>query len=89
MKSIINLGNIPLVNNLFDKQQDSLKAKKFPLEIVELNELLMKLTVDIDSKEMFSNYLYKSSINLPYVKHCEKMWEDLKLFISQILMVRM
>ena len=40
----------------------------------------MKLTVDIDSKEMFSNYLYKSSINLPYVKHCEKMWEDLKLF---------
>lgn len=80
MKKIINLGNLPLVNNLYCSKKKSINAKRFPLEIMEIDNLIMKLTLDIDSKEMFSNYLYKSSINLPYIKHCEKMWEDLKSF---------
>jgi hypothetical protein len=80
MKKIINLGDLPLVNNLYCSKKESINAKRFPLEIMEIDNLIMKLTLDIDSKEMFSNYLYKSSINLPYIKHCEKMWEDLKSF---------
>jgi hypothetical protein len=80
MKSIINLGDIPLVNNLTNTQQDSFDCKRYPLEIFELDNLIMKLGVDIKSEKMFSNYLYRSSVNAPYVKHCEKMWDDVKKF---------
>lgn len=78
MKEIIDLGNIPLVNNLFDSAESSLNAKRFPLRIIEDDNLIMKLDTEIDSDEMFSNYLYRSSVNLPYIEHCKKMWEEIK-----------
>jgi len=80
MKEIIDLSNIPLVNNLFDSRELSLNAKKFPLRIVEDDHLIMKLDTEIDSDEMFGNYLYRSSINLPYIEHCKKMWEEIKIY---------
>lgn len=80
MKEIIDLGNIPLVNNLFDSAESSLNAKRFPLRIIEDDNLIMKLDTEIDSDEMFSNYLYRSSVNLPYIEHCKKMWEEIKIY---------
>lgn len=83
MKSIINLGNIPLVNNLLNTKEESINCKRYPLEIFQLDNLIMKLGAEINSEKMFSNYLYRSSVNIPYVKHCEKMWEDIKKFNPQ------
>lgn len=81
MKSIIDLGHLPLVNNLFNSKKESLKAKKFPLKIIEKNNnYIMKLDTEVKSEKMFSTYLYRSSINLPYIKHCEKMWETVKKY---------
>jgi len=77
MKKIIDLGNLPLVNNLCDTKGEALNAKRFPLIINEYENKLMKLNAEINSDEMFSTYLYRSSVNAPYVKHCEKMWDDI------------
>jgi len=79
-KEIIDLGNLPLVNNLFKTKDESLKAKKFGLRVVEDLNLLMRLDVEIPSNEMFEQYLYRSSINKPYIDHCRNMWGYLENF---------
>jgi hypothetical protein len=40
----------------------------------------MKLDTDVDADEMFSTYLYRSSVNRPYYEHCQQMWRDLSRF---------
>jgi hypothetical protein len=82
-KEIIDLGNLPLVNNLCATQQESINAKRFTLRVIEKDNLLMKLDTEIPSEEMFEEYLYRSSINIPYIKHCEIMWEYAKQFNPQ------
>lgn len=79
-KEIINLGDIPLVNNLFLTKEEALSAKKYELKIVEKDNLLMKLSMEISPDELFSNYLYRSSVNKPYIDHCCKMWDYVKSF---------
>ena len=79
-KEIIDLGNLPVVNNLIKTKDESLKAKKFGLRIVEDLNLLMRLDVEIPSNEMFEQYLYRSSINKPYIDHCRNMWRYLENF---------
>ena len=80
MKKIIDLGNLPLVNNLCDTRDEALRAKRYPLAIHEHENKVMKLNAEINSDEMFSTYLYRSSINIPYIKHCEKMWEQIEKY---------
>lgn len=85
MKEIIDLGNIPLVNNLFDSVKESINAKRFPLRIIQEKNLIMKLDTEIDSDEMFANYLYRSAINLPYIEHCKKMWKEVEKYNPKII----
>jgi novobiocin biosynthesis protein NovU/D-mycarose 3-C-methyltransferase len=74
----LNLGNIPLVNNLCATRDESLNAKKFPLAIQFFTKsTLTCLTEYIDKDSMFLNYLYKSGVNKPYLIHCQKMYEYL------------
>jgi hypothetical protein len=80
IKEIINLGELPLVNNLFKTKEESLNAKRFGLKIIEDSNLLMKLDVEIQSDEMFEEYLYRSSINKPYIDHCREMWKYIENF---------
>lgn len=80
IKEIIDLGNLPLVNNLFKTKKESLNAKKFGLKIIEEINLLMKLDIEIPSEEMFGEYLYRSSVNQPYIDHCRKMWSYVQNF---------
>jgi hypothetical protein len=79
-KEIINLGKLPLVNNLFNSKEESLNAKRFDLRIIQKENYLMKLDTEISSRDMFETYLYRSSINKPYVEHCKKMWNYAKKF---------
>jgi 2-polyprenyl-3-methyl-5-hydroxy-6-metoxy-1,4-benzoquinol methylase len=79
-KEIINLGNLPLVNNLFKSQSDSINTKKYGLKVIQEDNLLMKLDIEIPSKDMFETYLYRSSINKPYAYHCIKMWSYINNF---------
>jgi C-methyltransferase C-terminal domain/Methyltransferase domain len=71
----LNLGSVPLVNNLCTTKEESLKCQKFPLAIQFFPESqLTSLTEIVDKESLFLNYLYRSGVNKPYLDHCAKMY---------------
>jgi len=81
--TLIDLGKIPLVNNLCDTAEDSLDAEEFPLKLLIEDDLTIFLDTKIDPAKMFSNYLYRSTINVPYIEHCKKMWHGIKSMLPE------
>ena len=80
----LDLGCVPLVNNLCNTREESLNCKKYPLSIQFFSESrLTCLTEYIEKDQLFLNYLYKSGINKPYLDHCAKMYDH----ISQVLIL--
>ena len=78
-----DLGFIPLVNNLSDNRTDSINAERFPLNINYYESShLSSLDFAVDSELLFSHYLFKSSINIPYYKHCQNMFISAQKFVS-------
>lgn len=77
-KVLLDLGNQPLVNNLFYSKEESLSAKKYPMSATIDNNLLIKLNISIPPEKLYESYLYHSSVNKPYLFHCQKMWHSLK-----------
>lgn len=79
LKKYLDLGQMPLSNNLADSTLDSFDVKRFPLEVLFCEECsLSQLSVVIDANEMFGHYVYRSSINKGYVNHCRIMAKELK-----------
>ena len=70
LKRVISLGYQPLANNLLSKKDS--KCELYPLE---MNYCLdchnCQLSVVVDPKKMFSNYLYLSSTSKSFRKHFE------------------
>lgn len=76
----LNLGLVPLVNNLCETKEESLSCKRFPLAIQRFSESnLTTLTEAVNKDDLFSNYLYSSGVNKPYLVHCSEMYD----FLSQ------
>ena len=74
----LNLGKVPLVNNLCDTKEESLQCQKFPLAIQFFPESkLTTLTEIVNKDNLFLNYLYKSGVNKPYLNHCAEMYDYL------------
>ena len=74
----LNLGNVPLVNNLCDSREESLAVEKFPLAIQLFPESRLTCLTDVvDKDRLFLNYLYRSSVNKPYLDHCANMYDYL------------
>jgi len=68
LKRVISLGYQPLANNLLNNKSD--KYNKYPLELNVCEECFnCQLSVSVDSKEMFSNYLYQSSTSEKFRNH--------------------
>lgn len=80
MKTILDLGSIPLVNNLLDTKEESLAATKYELCIKEDSDMIMHLSKKLDTSLMFSNYLYRSSTSAPFIEHCRNMYFETKIF---------
>lgn len=79
--SYFTLGNVPLVNNLCDTQEDSLTVDRFPLTLNYYpTSGLTSLDFAVDGNLLFSHYLYKSSVNIPYIEHCKKMFEFIQTY---------
>jgi len=79
----LNLGNIPLVNNLCETREESLFSQKFPLAIQFFPKSSLTCLTEIVNKDnLFLNYLYRSGVNKPYLDHCEKMYEYLSRYID-------
>lgn len=79
----LNLGNVPLVNNLCATREESLTVEKFPLAIQLFPEgKLTCLTDIVDKDKLFLNYLYRSSVNKPYLQHCSQMYDYVTNFVE-------
>lgn len=76
-KSIIylDLGLMPLVNNLNNTMEESLNCLRYPLAVQLFKESgLSSLTAEIEPNILYQHYLYKSGVSQPYIDHCEEMF---------------
>ena len=70
LKRVISLGYQPLANNLLNNKNE--KDELYPLEVNYCpNCHNCQLSVVVDPKKMFSNYLYLSSTSKTFRKHFE------------------
>jgi SAM-dependent methyltransferase len=75
----LDLGMMPLSNGLKDVKEAALFCERLPLKVLFCEECgLSQLSVVVDPEVMFGHYLYRSSINRPYVQHCREMAKYLK-----------
>ena len=82
LKRVISLGYQPLANNLLNKKNE--KCELYPLEVNYCEKCHnCQLSVAVDPKKMFTNYLYTSSTSKVFRKHfveaAKKYTKDLKL----------
>ena len=71
LKRVVSLGYQPLANNLLKKKGE--KYETYPLEINFCEKCYnCQLSVAVDPKKMFENYLYRSSTSKIFLKHFEK-----------------
>ena len=77
LKEYIDLGMLPLSNNLLDSP-DAV-AERYPLKVLLCEDCgLSQLSIVIDPSTLFSHYVYRSSINEGYRNHCREMAKQLK-----------
>ena len=82
LKRVVSLGYQPLANNLISKKDE--KCDLYPLEVNYCNKCHnCQLSVAVDPKKMFSNYLYTSSTSKVFRNHfvdaAKKYSKELKL----------
>ena len=71
LKRVISLGYQPLANNLLKKKTD--KPELYPLEVNYCGNCHnCQLSIAVDPKKMFLNYLYTSSTSKVFREHFEK-----------------
>lgn len=79
----LDLGEMPLVNNLNSTKEESLNCEKFPLAVQIFKESgLSTLTVEVDPTVLYSNYLYKSGVSKPYIDHCVEMFKFVDTYLN-------
>ena len=70
LKRVISLGFQPLANNLINSKKET--TQLYPLEMNFCKKCYnCQLSVNVDAKKMFSNYLYLSSTTKTFRKHFE------------------
>ena len=68
LKRVVSLGYQPLANNLLDKKNE--KYELYPLEMNYCSKCHnCQLSVAVDPKKLFSNYLYTSSTSQSFKNH--------------------
>jgi nucleoside-diphosphate-sugar epimerase len=82
LKRVVSLGYQPLANNLLNKKDE--KCDLYPLEVNFCEKCYnCQLSVAVDPKKMFSNYLYTSSTSKSFKEHfinaANKYVKDFKL----------
>ena len=81
--SYLDLGLIPLVNNLNNTKQESLNCDKYPLVVDYYSESkLSMLSVVVDPNILFAHYVYKSGTSQPYIEHCKEMYGYISRFTT-------
>ena len=79
LKPYLDLGKIPLANNLFKTQEEAINAPRLPLVVAWCENCgLSQLTEVVSGRQLFRNYTYRSSVNKGYIDHCHQMALELK-----------
>ncbi len=74
LRKYLDLGLMPLANNLADDPQTAKDIDRYPLQVSFCAECsLSQTTVVIDPSKLFGHYTYRSSISKGYVSHCREM----------------
>ena len=80
LKRVVSLGYQPLANNLLNKKEE--ECELYPLELNYCSKCFnCQLSIAVDPKKMFSNYLYTSSTSLSFRNH---FVEASKNYIKQL-----
>jgi hypothetical protein len=75
----INLGNLPMPNNLLSSQEEAINVIRFPLKVNYCNNCkLSQLNEVVDPRILFSHYVYKSGVSQGYINHCKQMVNEFK-----------
>ena len=71
LKKIINFGNVSLGNNLRKNKKDSIRVKKYPLQLNQcLNCNHFQLSHSVNPKILYAtNYTYISGVTKTFIKH--------------------
>jgi len=90
LKRVVSLGYQPLANNLLRKSNE--ECELYPLEVNYCEKCYnCQLSVAVDPKKMFSNYLYTSSTSKLFRDHfvdaAKKYAKDLKLNKKKSLII--
>jgi nucleoside-diphosphate-sugar epimerase len=90
LKRVVSLGYQPLANNLLKKNNE--QCELYPLEVNYCERCHnCQLSVAVDPKKMFSNYLYTSSTSKSFRDHfvtaAKKYAKDLKLNKKKSLII--
>ena len=79
----LNLGKIPLVNNLCLTREEAINCERFPLSVQYFqNSKLVCLTETVNKDNLFLHYLYQSGVNKPYLEHCTGMYDYLSHMVE-------
>ncbi len=80
LKRVVSLGYQPLANNLLNKKEEN--CELYPLEVNYCPKCHnCQLSVAVDAKKMFSNYLYTSSTSSSFRNH---FVEAAKNYVSKL-----
>src|SRR5690348_7571463 len=75
----LDLGMMPLSNNLASSILDPIHNEKYPLKVLFCPDCgLSQLSIVIAPEKLFGHYVYRSSISQDYKNHCRQMAIDLK-----------
>ncbi|MBL6858007.1 MAG: NAD-dependent epimerase/dehydratase family protein [Pelagibacteraceae bacterium] len=81
LKRVVSLGYQPLANNLLNKKNE--KHELYPLEVNYCPKCHnCQLSVAVDPKKMFSNYLYTSSTSLSFRNHFIQAAKNYKKYLK-------
>ncbi|MFH1895492.1 MAG: class I SAM-dependent methyltransferase [archaeon] len=79
LSKYLDLGETPLANSLIKPENKNQKELFFPLETLYCSDCsLSQLSIVVDPKTMFSDYVYRSSVSETFRKHCSELAVELK-----------
>jgi len=83
LKTYLDLGKMPLVNEFLTSPTEFTTEKKFPLAINYCNDCsFSQLTGMVNPEVLFRNYVYRSSISNSFGDHCKNLSDELNQTLS-------
>lgn len=79
LKPYLDLGMMPLANNLCATKEEAINAERFELKVMFCEDCsFSQLSEVVDPAKLYSYYTYRSGVNNGYINHCKQMAIDLK-----------